>query len=162
MPAETLSGAFVPNNAFMIIVTCVAVLVFAAAYYFIRKSLLPTEDFDNSMLRNLTREDNQESLQYCVSFFQDAYDSKELPDLSVFMELRIRASIVLAFYRNVRRAAYVYSKLRSYYYKDKPLPDYTAKYKDSLKEDGREGDVVGAFCLYGIEEFGRLEEESLH
>ena len=148
------------HDPLVIIIGAVAILGFLTAYYFIRKSLQPTENFDNGMLRKLTREDKLESLQYCISFFQDAYDANELPDLSVFMELRLKASIVFTFYKNVRRAAYVYSKLRGFYYKDRPLPDLTERYEDNLKADGRGGDILSAFCLYGIEEFEKLEEQT--
>ncbi len=156
---ENMPAALLPDNTLLIIVGVLTVLGFLIAYYFIRKSLQPTENFDNGMLRKLTREDKLESLQYCISFFQDAYDANELPDLSVFMELRLKASIVFTFYKNVRRAAYVYSKLRGFYYKDRPLPDLTERYEDNLKADGRGGDILSAFCLYGIEEFERLEEQ---
>jgi hypothetical protein len=157
---EDMPDALMPDNTLLIIIGVLTVLGFLTAYYFIRKSLQPTEDFDNRMFRKLTREDKNESLQYCVSFFQDAYDANELPDLSVFMELRLKASIVLTFYKSVRRAAYVYSKLRGFYYMDRPLPDLTDRFKQRLKEDGRGGDIVSAFCLCGIEEFERLEEQT--
>jgi hypothetical protein len=158
MPA-TPAGRLL-HDPLVIIIGAVAILGFLTAYYFIRKSLQPTEDFDNSILRSLSHEDKQESLQYCISFFQDAYDANELPDLSIFMELRLKASIVFTFYKNVRRAAYVYSKLRSCYYKDRPLPDFTDRYKEKLRENGREGDILSAFCLCGIEEFEKLEEQT--
>lgn len=160
MPAEMPTGNFIPGNTLMIIITCAAVLVFSVAYYFIRKSLQPTENFDSSMLRKLTREDRLESLNYCISFFQDAYDARELPDLSLFMELRIRASIVFVSYKHTRRAAHVYSKLRGFYYRDRPLPDFTKRFGGRLKADGREGDVAGAFCLCGVEEFEALEGQA--
>jgi hypothetical protein len=147
-------------DAFLIILLSVTVLVFLTAYYFIRKSLLQSEDFDSKVLRSLTREDKQEGLSYCISFFQDAYDSRELPDMSLFMEFRLKTIIVITFYKSIKKASFIYIKLKNHYYKDKPLPDLTDRYKEQLKSDGRDGsDVMSAFCLFGIEEYSKGLEE---
>lgn len=160
MPAA-LAGGFDWNNIFIYAILFVSVLIFLIAYYFIRKSLLPSVDFDNKLLSTITKEDKEESLLYCISFFQDAYAAKELPGFSEFLELRIRVSIVFTFYKHVNSAAYIYMKLKNYYYKSKPLPDHTDKYKIRLREDGRnENDLIGAFCLSGVEEFSKLAEQA--
>lgn len=152
-----LNAGFSWDNIFIYVLIALAILIFLVAYYFIRKSLQPTEDFNNKMLSMMTAEDKEESLLYCISFFQDAYDSKVLPGMSEFMELRVRAAAVFTFYKNVRRAAYVYMKLKDYYYKDKPLPDLTDRYKDDLLKDGRsKKDIISAFCMCGVEEFSKL------
>lgn len=159
---EKVSPVFLPGDVLTVIICVLAIMIFIGAYYFIRKSLQFNHEFDNNVLKSLTHEEKQESLQYCLDFFQDAYDAQEMPEISIFMELRLKAAIVFTFYKNVRTAAYIYIKLKNYYYKKKPLPDYTYKYKDKLKEDGRsECDVASAFCLYGMEEFSRLAEQRL-
>lgn len=147
------------NNAFVCAAAAVCILIFLTAYYFIRRSLMPDENFDSSILRSLTIEDKRDSLLYCVSFFKDAYDCEGMPGLADFMEFRIRAAIVFRFYKKLRNVSYVFVKLKSFYYKDKPLPDLTAKFRSRLTQDGRKGDITGAFCLYGYEEFSKLLEQ---
>lgn len=148
------------NNILFYAVLAFSLLVFLVAYYFIRKSLQPTEDFDSKMFQSFTHEDKQESLQYCISFFLDAYDARQIPRYSTFLELRIRAVPVFALFKKTGTAVAVYIKLKDYYYKSKPLPDYTGKYRAKLTEDSRdEDDVAAAFCLYGYEAFSKLLKE---
>lgn len=158
---DAMAGSIDWKNPFICAFTIAAILLFLTAYYFIRKSVLPEEDFDNKMLSAITKEDKEESLAYCISFFAEAYDSKELPGYSEFMELRLKASVVFTFYKRVNSAAYIYMKLKNYYYKGKPLPDHTDKYRHKLRKDSRsEKDIISAFCLYGLEEFSRLAEQT--
>jgi hypothetical protein len=156
---DTVVGEYIQSHPFVLVAVIILMLAFMTAYYLVRKSLQPTENFDPNMLGSLTREDREESLGYCISFFSEAYESRSLPIMTEFMELRIRAAIVFTFFRKSGTAAEVFIKLRNHYLKNKPLPDYTARYQDRLAEDGREGDVTGAFCLHGCELFSQLMEE---
>ncbi len=157
--SDTAAGKYLQNNPLVLIIVIVLALIFLTAYYFIRKSIQPSEYFDQSSLERLTSEDVQENLLCCISFFSDAYESGQLPLITDFMAFRINAAIVFTYYKNSNNVAEIFLKLKKYYFKNKPFPDYTDRYKDRLVEDGREGDIMGAFCLYGCEEFSALLDQ---
>ncbi len=154
--SDTAAGKYLLSNPLVLIIVIALAFIFLAAYYFIRKSIQPSEYFDNSMLEHMTSEDVQENLLCCISFFDDAYECGQMPLVSDFMALRLNAAVVLTFYSNANSAAKAILMLKKHYFKDRPLPDYTEKYKEKLMVDGREGDVAGAFCLYGSEAFLQL------
>lgn len=159
--SDTAAGKYLLSNPLILIIVIALVLIFLMAYYFIRKSIQPSEYFDNTMLNRMTREDVEENLMGCISFFSDAYEAGELPIIADFMALRINAAVALTFFKNTDSAAKIMLMLKKYYFKDKPLPDYTDMYKDRLIEDGRESDVAGAFCLHGCEVFSKLLDKEL-
>lgn len=154
--SDTSAGKYLLSNPLVLIVVIVLILIFLAAYYFIRKSIQPSEYFDNSMLELMTSEDVQENLLCCISFFDDAYESRQMPLVTDFMALRLNAAVVITFYKKSNSAAKAILMLKKHYFKGRPLPDYTEKYKEKLMLDGREGDVAGAFCLFASEAFSQL------
>lgn len=106
----------------------------------------------------LTFEETRMRMLYCVSFFDDIYNSREMPCREHFEEFQLYSSVVASACKDsgVRDIS---SALRLYYLKGRPLPDYTGRYAQRLKEDSREGDVLAAFCLHARDEYSRLIKE---
>lgn len=155
---------FLISNPLVLTAALILLLIFFEAFYYIRKSIQPSEDFDNKMLKYITHKEKRDSLKYCITFFKEAYDAGGLPVYNDFMAFRLMAAVVFSFYKKTNEAAYAFLRLKKYYdkrYRGKKekLPDYTEVYIERLIKDGREGDVIGAFCLHCYDEFSKFIEQ---
>lgn len=142
------------NELFIAVLAVLAVAGLIVSLLFSRHSITHPNQSEYGSFKADEPQKTRESLLYCIGFFNGIYKSKAVPDKAGLSDFRLRSSAAAGSFRDTH-SAFIKHCLRG-----SPLPGYTEEYKNRLKRDGREGDVLCAFCLYAGDELSRLADEA--